>query len=143
MEEGLLTNDTETLKVADGKIGSQIRRMHDMLIFLGGMGQRELVAELDNKAFTIFTSDNPVFMPAKHANAVNLRLDSNIIFIDEDGSASYKLIDIFAVKGGPPIRIEIGEWNLHSHQRTNGFHLRNLVSAISPKTPTRDIRCLI
>ena len=24
-----------------------------------------------------------------------------------------------------------------------GFHWRNLVSAISPKTPTRDIRCLI
>ena len=112
-----------------------VKRKHDALIFLGGGGQRELVTQLDKRptikspddpddqpgAFklnyfsetpTIFTTDSPVFMPIEYADAIKLRLDTNIIFFEEEMPGNYKLVDMFAVKSGPPITLHLGEWHL-------------------------------
>ena len=53
-------------------------------------------------------------MPSLYQNDIKLRLDSNIIFFHENGNGYYELYDIFAVKGGPPIKLEIGTWNLEN-----------------------------
>ena len=113
----------------------QVKRKHDALIFLGGGGQRELVTQLDKRpaikspddpddqpgAFawndmsetpTIFTTDSPVFMPIEYADAIKLRLDTNIIFFEEEVPGNYKLVDMFAVKSGPPITLNLGKWHL-------------------------------
>ena len=113
----------------------QVQRRHDVLIFLGGVGQKELVTWIDKRpsikspndpddqpgAFfprdfietpTIFTSDTPVFMPIEYADAIKLRLDTNIIFFKEEMPGSYKLVDMFAVKNGPPIALNLGKWHL-------------------------------
>ena len=123
MQSKTRTSHLEKHETEGGKLGANIRHKHDVLIFLGGIGQRKLVTQLDKQIFTIFTSDNPVFMPAQYANAVKLRLDSNIIFINEDGPKSYNFDDIFAIKGGVPLRMEIGKWSYVSPDRTYGVHL--------------------
>ena len=110
-------SETEGHKLADHFTLPNVRHKHDILLFLGGSNQIELVTELDRRAFALFTLDNPVLMPAHYASSVRLWLDSNIIFFEEDGPSSYKLVDIFAVKSGPPIRMDIGKWN-YDH----GFH---------------------
>ena len=59
-------------------------------------------------------SNYPVFMPYEYSTHVDLKLDSNIIFyLEEDGEADdkFKLIDKFAVKGGPPITQSLGTWD--------------------------------
>ena len=79
----------------------------------------------------VFTSETPVFMPIEYADIPPMRLDSNVVYFEESAmmgmggmaepeadadpeaeamgsgrSVNYglKLIDIFAVKGGPRIR---------------------------------------
>ena len=76
----------------------------------------------------VFTSETPVFMPIEYADIPPMRLDSNVVYFEESammgmgmaeaeadpeaeamGSGrsvnhGLKLIDIFAVKGGPRIR---------------------------------------
>ena len=75
----------------------------------------------------VFTSETPVFMPIEYVDIPPMRLDSNVVYFEESammgmgmaeaeadpeaeamgsGSVNYglKLIDIFAVKGGPRIR---------------------------------------
>ena len=81
----------------------------------------------------VFTSETPVFMPIEYVDIPPMRLDSNVVYFEESammgmgmaeaeaeadpeaeamgsGSVNYglKLIDIFAVKGGP--RIRFGLW---------------------------------
>ena len=78
--------------------------------------QQQLVNELASLHPTVLTSNNPVFMPTMYRNNVSLRLDSNIVFYEEDEESGnkYRLFDIFAVKGGQPIVLELGEWKLES-----------------------------
>ena len=81
----------------------------------------------------VFTSETPVFMPIEYVEIPPMRLDSNVVYFEESlmgmgieakgeaeaeaeaedkavsmvmGSDNYgfKLIDVFAVKGGPLIR---------------------------------------
>ena len=78
----------------------------------------------------VFTSETPVFMPIEYVDIPPMRLDSNVVYFEESAmmgmgmaeaeadpeaepeamgsgrSVNYglKLIDIFAVKGGPRIR---------------------------------------
>ena len=98
-----------------------INRKQDGIIFLG-KGQKQVIEEVTKLAPTIWRSNSPVFMPIESSNDITLRLDSNIIFYEEQGVTDYKLIDLFAVKVGPHLRIELGKWNkvdgvsLQSHQ---------------------------
>ena len=40
-----------------------------------------------------------------------MKLDSNILFYKEEEPGTYQLLDKFAVKGGPPIVIDLGKWD--------------------------------
>ena len=57
-------------------------------------------------------------MPISYQNDIPLRLDSNIIYYMDSGDIYYELYDIFAVKGGPSIKLNVGKWNFG-----NGFIL--------------------
>ena len=87
-----------------------INRKQDGIIFLG-KGHKQVIEEVTKLAPTIWRSNSPVFMPIESSNDTKLRLDSNIIFYEEQGLSDYKLIDLFAVKDGPHIRIGLGMWN--------------------------------
>ena len=87
-----------------------INRKQDGIIFLG-KGHKQVIEEVTKLAPTIWRSNSPVFMPIESSNDITLRLDSNIIFYEEHGVTDYKLIDLFAVKDGPHLRIELGKWN--------------------------------
>ena len=85
----------------------------DGLIMVGSHGHDELLRHLMKGASTIFTSNHPFFMPLTYQNAIQLRLDSNIVFYDNK-AGNYEMYDIFAVKGGPFITMDVGSWNLNN-----------------------------
>ena len=93
-------------------------RKQDGVILDGNEGHEGLLKKLVDVLPSLFSSKSPVFMPREYTNFMRLRLDSNVIFYHEMGPGMYSLIDTFAVKGGPPINIELGEWNV-----TNGIRL--------------------
>ena len=51
-------------------------------------------------------------MPASYKNVIKLRLDSNIILFNESSFRNLKLLDIFSVKNGTPIILELGNWDI-------------------------------
>ena len=52
----------------------------------------------------LFRSPCPVFLPFDHAGLINLTLDSNVMFFKEEKiGGGYTLIDMYALKGNPPI----------------------------------------
>ena len=53
-------------------------------------------------------------MPKSTHKILKLRLDSNIIFYEELKQTEYELLDIFAVKGGLPITLNLGKWGIDS-----------------------------
>ena len=83
-------------------------RKQDGIIFVGEQGHRQLLRQLDKVTPFIFSSNCPVFMPADYTNDIRMRLDSNMIFYKEESLGTYKLLDKFAVKGGPIIVLELG-----------------------------------
>ena len=87
-------------------------RKQDGIIFIGRHGHEDLIMSLAAHFPSLFTSNIPVFMPAEYTTYISLRLDSNIIFYENEKSDTYKLVDIFAVKGGPPIVLPMGYWNV-------------------------------
>ena len=87
-------------------------RKQDGIIFLGTRYHEHLVEQMIKLAPTIFTSDYPVFMPIEYSDMMKLRLDSNIIFYKSSIPQRFELIDKFAVKGSPPIKLKLGLWNL-------------------------------
>ena len=89
-----------------------LNRKQDGVIFTREEGHHQLLEKVTRLAPTLLTSNCPVFMPLDHSNNIELRLDSNIIFYEGQGSDEYKLVDIFAVKSGPQIKLELGIWTL-------------------------------
>ena len=87
-------------------------RKQDGIIFVGDEGHGQLVRQLVKVTPFIFSSNCPVFMPADYTNDIRMRLDSNMIFYKEESLGTYKLLDKFAVKGGPIIVLELGYWNV-------------------------------
>ena len=87
-------------------------RRQDSVIFVESRGNKELVRKLDAQVPIIFRSKCPVFMPIRLTNDIKLRLDSNIIFYEDDELVGMNLLDIFAVKGGPPITLHLGHWSI-------------------------------
>ena len=104
-----LESDTDNEELVDNLEVLHRDRKQDGIIF-AGLGQKELLQQLNNSIPTIFASNCPVFMPTRYSRSINLRLDSNVIFFEEKVLAKYALVDIFAVKGGSPILLSLANW---------------------------------
>ena len=87
-------------------------RQQDSIIFIGRQGHEDLIMNLATHLPSLFSSNIPVFMPAEYTTFISLRLDSNVIFYENERPGTYELVDTFAVKGGPPIVIPVGYWNI-------------------------------
>ena len=90
----------------------------DGLIFVGNNTNEEVLNQLallyqryevNRMERPIFRSNCPIFMPLDFSNKVELRLDTNLIFYQNEGLA-YTVVDIFAVNGGSPIVLDLGLW---------------------------------
>ena len=88
----------------------QHRRL-DGIILVGSQGHEKLLSELDKESSITLTSIYPVFLPTSYKKEIKLRLDSNVVFYGKEGAGSYNLFDIFAIKGGPLITLDIGKWD--------------------------------
>ena len=89
-------------------------RKQDGILFIGTKSHENILLQLVEFVPTIFTSACPVFMPIGYLDIVHLQLNSNIIFLDGMDSTAFILVDVFAVKGGPPITLDIGTWEMES-----------------------------
>ena len=90
----------------------------DGLFFVGTPKHTRLLNDLQTMVPDMFRSDCPIFMPMKYSNAVEMKLDRNIIFYKSDEDEKYSLVDKFAIKGGPVIGLEVGAWD-----KSNGVQL--------------------
>ena len=61
-------------------------------------------------------------MPTDYVKEIELRLDTNVLFYDKK-TESYEIVDMFAVKGGQPIAMDFGSWDLET-----GFTLQKRMS---------------
>ena len=109
-----LSNDQDTTEIANHLASIHQQSKQDGLIFVGSQGHEKLLKHLSESAPSILTSDFTVFMPISYKNDIQLRLDSNILFYRDNDKANYELYDIFAVKAGPPIALEVGKWNFEN-----------------------------
>ena len=114
------TNAMDTVELAEHLAIFHQKRKQDGVIFVGSKGHGHLLNLLTQLAPTMFTSEFPVFMPLDYAEDVNLRLDSNIVFYEHTSSTNYGLFDVFAVKKGPLIKLDVGTWI-----KSNGFIFEN------------------
>ena len=106
-----ITNDEGDNELTSHLKSIDTGRKQDGIIFVGIVGHEKLVKDLSKVVPTIMTSNYPVFMPLSYKNDIQLRLDSNILFYGKSDDGTYKLNDIFAVKGGPSISLEVGKWS--------------------------------
>ena len=83
----------------------------DGIILVGRTGHEQLLRELAKGSPSLLTTNCPVFMPASYKNYIKFRLDSNIILFNESSAGTWHLWDIFSVKNGPPIILELGKWD--------------------------------
>ena len=127
------THQSEQDELADHIAMLYFHRKQDSIIFVGVKGTHKkfieqllIVDHIQN--VSMFTSNNPVFMPIEYKNLMKLRLNSHIIFYEERDS-KYDLVDIFAVNGGPPIVLELGTWN-----RNNGMYLKKRINRWERRT---------
>ena len=108
----LCLREAEHYEVAEHIHRLYIDRKQDSLIFLDHQDQApSLLEKLSELEPGIFRWSSPVIMPIRFVLHMSLRLDSNIIFYLKTGPGNYNLIDIFAVKGGPNIQLDIGVWD--------------------------------
>ena len=113
----------------------------DGLIFVGSQGHEKLLQQLPESGSTISKSNYHVFMPLTYQNEIKLRLDSNIIFYRSIDIASFELYDVFAVKGGPPIKLNFGKWTFG-----NGFIFKMSMNRWERRTDLQGtifINCLV
>ena len=87
-----------------------LHRKQDGVIFVGSDRSKNMVGHMNRLTPTIWTSNCPVFMPHDYSDIINLRLDTNILFYKVLEAQKYKLVDIFAVKDGSPISLNVGIW---------------------------------
>ena len=116
------TMDTAELagNIANVGMGSK----QDSLIFGTGKDHGQLLDDIEQVEPFIYRSNTPVFMPLEYTDMIKLRLDSNIIFYEEEKPGTYKLLDKFAVKGGPPIVIDLGKWDFSYGMRLQNYKNR-------------------
>ena len=110
-----LSNVMDTNEVVDYLVNGHKRQ--DGVLLVGNQGHEDLLNKVANESDlngSLFTRNYPFFMSISYKNNIKLRLDLNILFYEDKGEANYQLYDIFAVKGGPPITLEVGKWNSRS-----------------------------
>ena len=112
-----VTYDRKTEHLAEHMARISKGRKQDGTIFVGSKAHEQLLTQIVELAPSFFTSECPVFMPKDTHNILKLRLDSNIIFYEEVNQTEYKLVDIFAVKGGLPITLDLGKWDIENGVR--------------------------
>ena len=103
-------------------------RKQDGLLFFGSETDTGLLQNLALLEPLMFRSSCPIVMPLQFSNAIELKLDLNIIFYERKDS-TYNLIDKFAVNGGPPIVLQLGTWDEHS-----GLHMTKLMTRWDRRT---------
>ena len=106
-----LSDDQDDSELSNHLASIHHHRKQDGMIFIGFQGHEKILQQLTDAGSTILTSNYPVFIPITYQNEIGLRLDSNIIFYKNIGIASFQLYDVFAVKGGPSIKVDFGKWN--------------------------------
>ena len=126
-----VTNDANSTELAGHLAMIHKDREQDVLIFVGSPGHEQLLIELTKLVPSMFTSNCPVFMPRDYSTMIKLRLDSNIIFheVVTGTGTEFDLVDIFAIKDGPPIKLEVGKWDVDS-----GIRLLNSISRWERRT---------
>ena len=105
------SQETEHSQVAEHIQTMFYDRKQDSILFVGHQSDQGLLEELVQLEPAIFRWSSPVFMPIEYVDTMRLRLDSNVIFYEEEGDANFNLIDMFAVKGGPRIILDMGIWD--------------------------------
>ena len=115
-----LQNEVDSVEVLHHMEIIQQGRKLDSLIFVGIQGHGNILKQLSVGATNFLISNIPAFIPISYRNNIKLRLDSNIIFYAENDGGNFELYDIFAVKGGPSIELELGNWT-----HDNGMRLLN------------------
>ena len=94
----------------------------DSTFFIGSLKTALLVPKM-------FTSDCPAFMPVEYSDRIEHRLDNNILFYEKIGQVRYNLVDIFAIKGGRAIVLDMGTWEkgsgLQLERKINRWDRRN------------------
>ena len=108
-----VTNDENVTELAEHLATIHKVRKQDGLIFVDYLGHEKLLGEAVRIIPSMFTSKCPVFMPKVYSSMIELRLDSNVIFYEELTETEFTLVDIFAVKGGPKITVELALWIYH------------------------------
>ena len=96
----------------------------DSLIFGPSHDHGQLLGDIEQVEPFMFRLNTPVFMPLEYSDMIGLKLDSNIIFYEEGEPGTYRLLDKFAVKGGPPIVIELGKWDISYGMRLQNYKNR-------------------
>ena len=86
-------------------------RRQDGIIFVGEPGHEELLKEIEKTSPSLLTTNYPIFMPISYKDDIKLRLDSHVYFYGNKTDSKFELKDIFAVKGGQPITISVGQWD--------------------------------
>ena len=104
-------------------------RNQDGLVFIGSQIHEQLIRKITKDEPSTFISNCPIIMPKEYSNSLNLRLDSNVIFYEEITQMEYKLHDVFAVKGGPKITLELAQWNYYS-----GILMKNTINRWDRRT---------
>ena len=107
-------------------------RQQDGIIILGNQIHEPLMRQVTGMVPGILTSNCPVFMPLGYSNIMKLRLDSNIIFFEEEALHKYELVDKFSVKNGLPITVKLGNWVMGG-----GFNLQNSMNRWERRTDLR------
>ena len=111
-----LSNAWDMSELAQHMVDIYSQTKHDGLIFLGH-GHEKLLKKLADDAPLLLSTNYPIFMPISYKTDVKLRLDSNVLFYEEKNVVNYDLYDIFAVKGGPHITLEVGNWDIDNGMR--------------------------
>ena len=114
-----LPNNLDLNELMEHLIMLDRRGKQDGVIFLGD--QHDLIKQLHINAPAMFRTNYPAIMPLQYSILISLRLDSNIIFFEQQ-SPVYKLVDMFSVKGGPPITSELGTWD-----KASGINLKQKI----------------
>ena len=112
-----LQNDMNMNQLSEHIVSMHQDRKQDGVVFVGHHGQETLFEQLGKLAPSIFVSNCPVFAPIEYADIIKLRLDSNIMFYQKETAIKFNLFDIFAVKGGPPITLELATWDTKKGMR--------------------------
>ena len=114
-----LTNDMDNNYLAEHMASMHQGRKQDGVIFAGIGGHRQLIKDLAGLTPSLFRSNCPVFLPIDYSRDIKLRLDSNVVFYQEDSPTNYKFLDKFAVKGALPTTLNLAKWNM---QKGFTFH---------------------